>query len=243
MTRVRTFALWLPLLLALVAGSAGAAPAAGPQTPQVAAQGTGEVAAAPDRAIVRFGVQFQAADAQAAQGRVNEAMQRVIQALHRLNIPQNRISTERLDLSPVYSAPGPIGSEAQPRLVGYRASNVVRVQVDDIARVGAVIDSAVGAGANNVEGIEFAVANEAPYRARALERASQEARAKAQAIAGALGVQLGDLIEASEGSVEVTPIRPLFAERAAATPIQPGEITVRATVTVRYAVSGAKKEP
>jgi uncharacterized protein len=238
----RTFVVWLPLLLALVAGSAGAA-TSGPATPQVSAQGTGEVAAAPDRAVVRFGVQFQAADAQAAQGRVAEAMQRVTQALRRLDIPENRIGTERLELFPVYEQSGSPGREGPPRLAGYRASNVVRVQVDNIARVGAVIDSAVGAGANNVEGLEFAVANEAPYRARALQQASEAARAKAQAIAGALGVQLGDLIEASEGGVEVTPPRPLFAERAAGTPIQPGEITIRATVTVRYAVSGIKKEP
>ncbi len=243
MTKPATFLVWLPLLVALAAGSAGAAAAPGPHTPQVAAQGTGEVAAAPDRAIVRFGVQFQAADAQAAQGRVNEVMQRVTQALRRLNIPENRIGTERLDLFPIYEQPSPVGAERQPRLTGYRASNVVRAQVDDLGKLGSIIDAAVGAGANNIEGLEFGVANEAPYRARALERASQEARARAQAIAGALGVQLGDLIEAREGGVEVTPPRPLFSERAAATPIQPGEITVRATVTVRYTVSMTKKEP
>ena len=77
----------------------------------------------------------------------------------------------------------------------------------------------------------------ATHRVQALRQASAEARTKAQAIAEALGVHLGNLLEASEAGVEVTPPRPVFFERAA-TPIQPGEMTVRATVTVHYAISG-----
>jgi uncharacterized protein YggE len=162
-------------------------------------------------------------------------MQHVVQALRRLNIPQNRIGTERLDLSPVYEQPRP-GQETRPRLTGYRASNIVRVELDDLARLGPVIDAAVGAGANDVEGIQFTITNEAPHRMEALRQASQEARTKAQAIAEALGVRLSGLLEASEGGVEVVPPRPLAFERGAiaATPVQPGEMTVRATVTVRY---------
>ena len=75
-------------------------------TPQIAAQGTAEVRATPDRAVVRFGVQFDAPEARAAQSRVSEAMQQVIQALRRLDISENCIATERLDLSPVYEQKG-----------------------------------------------------------------------------------------------------------------------------------------
>jgi uncharacterized protein YggE len=209
--------------------------------PHIAAQGTAEVRATPDRAVVRFGVQFDAPEAQAVQARVSEAMQQVIQALRRLDIAESCIATERLDLSPVYEQKG------RPRLVGYHASNIVRVELSDLARLGPVIDAAVGAGANNVEGIQFTVANEAPFRAQALQQASEEARAKAQTIAEALGVHLGDLLEAGEGGVEVTWPQPVaFAAGridSAPTPVQPGEMTVRATVTVRYAISGTKEEP
>jgi len=226
-----------PLLLALLAGRAAAQEPARPITPQIVTQGTGEVRVVPDRATARFGVQIDAADARTAQGRVNEAMQRVVQALRRLNIPENHISTERLSLSPVYEQPRP-DPNARPRLVGYRAANVVQVQLDDVAGLGPVLDAAVSAGANEVEGIQFSVANEAPHRAEAQRQASREARTKAQTIAEALDVRLGSLIEATEGGVEVTPPRPLAFERAAfaATPVQPGELTVRATVTVRYAL-------
>jgi uncharacterized protein YggE len=223
-----------PLWLALLAAPAAAQETARPVTPQIVTQGTGEVRVAPDRAIVRFGVQIDAADAKTAQGRVNEAMQRVNEALRRLTIPENRIGTERLELSPVYEPQRP--QDTRPRLSGYRAANVVRVELDDLARLGPIIDAAVGAGANNIEGIEFTLTNEAPHRMEALRQASREARAKAEAITQALGVHLGSLIEATEGGIEVVPPRPLAFERSvmAATPVQPGELTVRATVTVRY---------
>src|SRR5437773_12392725 len=106
--------LWLTLALGLAAGSAVAQQPPAPMPPQVVAQGMAEVRAAPDRAVVRFGVQIQAGDAKTAQGRVNDAMQRVIQAVRRLNVPENRISTERLDLFPVYDQPQP-GREGTPR--------------------------------------------------------------------------------------------------------------------------------
>ena len=73
---------------------------------------------------------------------------------------------------------------------------------------------------------------------RALRLASDEARAKARTIAEALDVELGSLIEATEGGVEITPPRPLMFDRAAAaaTPVQPGEIAVRGTVVVRCSI-------
>src|SRR5438034_10087849 len=111
-----------PLLLARLAGPAAAQAPTAPVTPQIVTQGTGEVRVAPDRATARFGVQMDAADARTAQSRVSEAMQRVIQALRRLNIPENRIGTERLDLTPVYEQPRP-DQQTRPRLMGYRAAN------------------------------------------------------------------------------------------------------------------------
>jgi uncharacterized protein YggE len=234
----RCFTLWIHLTLALglIAAAAGAQPAGPPPPPQVVAQGTAEVRVPPDRAIVRFGVQFQAREARAAQERVNEVMQRIIQAVRAQNIPENRISTERLELSPVYEAPEPRGG--QPRIVGYRASNVVRVELENLTRLGPIIDAAVGAGANIIEGIQFTVANDTAPRLQALRQAAEEGQTKARAMADALRAQLGRLLEIREGGVEFAPPQPVMFERAAmgGAPIQPGEVTVRATVTVRYAL-------
>jgi uncharacterized protein len=237
MTKRLMHPITLILALSLIAGTSLAQqPGGPPQPPQIAAEGTAEVRVAPDRAIARFGVQTQAREAQAAQARVNETMQKVVQAVRRLNVPENRITTERLELSPVYEQPAP-GREGAPRLAGYRAANVVRVELEATARLGPVIDAAVGAGANTIEGIQFALANEAPHRTKALQQAAQEAREKVRAIAETLGVRVDRLIEAREGGVNVTP-PPVMFERAAlaSAPVQPGEITVRASILVRYAV-------
>src|SRR5437016_11642197 len=115
MAKIATSLVWLPVLLTLAAGKTGTAAATnGPVAPQVVAQGSAEVRATPDRAVVRFGVQFDAPEAQAAQARVSEAMQRVIQALRRLSIPENRSGTERLALSPVYEPSGSPGRPGPP---------------------------------------------------------------------------------------------------------------------------------
>lgn len=235
---MRKYARLIWMAVVLVAGGAAAQAPRAPEIPQIVAQGTAEVRVAPDRAIAGFGVEFQAPDARTAQARVNEAMQQVIQALRGLNLPENRIRTERLELTPVYEQPRPREGETRPRLVGYRAANQVRVELDNVSRLGPVIDAAVGAGANGIEGIQFTLANEAPHRIEALRQAADEARNKARAIAAALDVDLGSLIGASEGGVQVIGPPPVaFAREAfASTPVQPGEINVHATVTVHYQI-------
>ena len=197
----------------------------------------------PDLAVVRFGVQAQAKDAKRAQTDVNALMQKIIAAVKGRGIPAERITTERIELQPVYEQREPKPGEAweQPRLAGYRAANVVRVELPVQGgkgdKVGDVIDAAVGAGANTIEGISFELRNDAEARTKALQQAAQEARRKAEALASALGMQLGNLIVASESQIAVTPPVPMYAmeaKRFAGAPVQPGELVIRASVTVRY---------
>lgn len=234
----------IPLLLA-VSAPAFAQPS-GPGAalpPYVVAEGTASVSVAPDRAVIRFGVQHQDATAQKAQGAVNAAMQKILTALRRLDVPANRITTARIDLFPVYAQQRPNEYDQAPKLAGFRASNTVRVELDLGGKgpeIGSVLDAAIGAGANSVEGISFELADDTQPRSKALRTAAENARAKAGAIADALGSRLGELREASEGGVEVGPIQP-FAKmemRASSAPtqVEAGEIRVSATVRVRYAI-------
>ncbi|WP_373045852.1 SIMPL domain-containing protein [Vulgatibacter sp.] len=217
-----------------------------PQLPFLGAEATGEVRVAPDRAVVRFGVQHQDKEARRAQQRVSEAMQRVTKALRDRGIPAERISTERLELQPVYDYnERPQGPHEGPRLVGFRASNVVRVELPlqkgkGGERVGDVIDAAIGGGANTVEGIQFELADDQPHYLRALRLASEKAREKSQALAESLGVGMGRLLEARESGLQFEPPQPMMMEARAMkggdTPVSPGELTVRASVTVRYEI-------
>jgi len=208
----------------------------------IVAVGHGEVFANPDRAIVQLGVQEQSAIADAAQKAVNEKMNRILASLKKLGVPENRIRTSRAELFPVYDH----RPNRPPELAGFRAANSVTVLLDLGAKgpsVGAVLDAAVAGGANSVEGVHFSLADDTEQRALALKKAAENARRKAQSIAAALGVELGELVAAGEGPSDgLEPPRP-FATRVLAmeaadtrAPVQPGQIRVAATVEVRYAI-------
>lgn len=223
-----------------------------PTTPTLTITGRGEVAAAPDRAVVRLGAIAQAEQASDAQGRVNEIMNRALADIRALGIPEELIGTTGLSLSPVYSTEGrqppqPLdhGQPKEPRIVGYRASNVIRVELTDLKRVGDVIDRGVAAGANRLEGLSFELRDDSGPRGEALRKAVADARAKAQAIAEAMGVRLDAVSEITEGGVSILPSRDQYggtmarlaaSAEAAPTPVQPGQVQVEATVTVRYSL-------
>lgn len=238
---LRTFPLFLLLLVpAKALAQKGQAP--GRKPPVIVATGTAEVFATPDRATVRLGVQHQADTAQEAQKAVNEKMNRILAELRKKGVPEGRIRTARVDLFPVYTYPHDRGT---PELAGFRATNTVTV-ILDLGKgpdVGTVIDTGVRNGANSVEGILFSLTDDTRQRAQALEQAAKNARQKAESIAAALGVQLGELVAAGEaGGGHIGPPRPMMramameAADASGTAIEPGMLRIEASVEVRYAI-------
>jgi hypothetical protein len=229
-------------LTALPAHAAGATEAA---PPAIVVSGSSEVSAAPDRATLSLGAVVEAKQALEAQRQLAQVMQRVIKDIKAQGIPEAKIRTAGLTLTPVYSHPVPkAGQEPEaPRILGYRAANTVRVQVDDLERVGGVIDAGMAAGANQLTGLAFDIREDLKYRQQALQLAAQEARTKAEAIASALNLHLGEVLEIrEEGGQALYPVeRRLAAPAAAGTPIQPGQIQVNASVSVRFKLVGPSK--
>lgn len=208
--------------------------------------GNGEAAAPPDQAVVRLGTTAQLDEAAAAQVKVNETMQKALDAILKAGIPRRSIRTTGLTLTPIY-APQKSSQPIEPKVVAYRAGNVIEVTVDDLELVGKVIDAGITAGANQLQGVSFALKNDLPQRKRALQLASEEAQTKARTIASALNIHLADIIEVTEGGVEILPQREHFGmARAMAadvrTPVEPGEVRVHASVTVRYEISGGARQ-
>lgn len=233
----------LGLILLLLSGVLGpAAVEARSQTePVLTVQGMSEVQVAADMATVRLGVVGQAASAGAAQEAVSTAAAAVLAAVRQVGIDEGDIQTSRLVLTPVYSRPGP-GVDDVPEIQAYRASNSVSVRVEDLASLGDVLDSGLGAGANQLEGVFFGVLDDLPAREAALRQAVGEARIKADAMASALGVRIESVLSVDEGGVfverpQMEMARSLSLQAAAPTPIAPGEITVSASVTIRYRIS------
>ncbi len=203
--------------------------------------GFGEVRIAPDEATVQLGVTRQRETAQEAQGDVNEVAQEILNAVIQLGVRAEHIQTSELRLSPVYTTRRP-GSSSEPRVVAYSASNMVSVRLEDLSLVGPVIDSAMKAGANQLQGVNFALRNDLSARQEALKEAVEEASQKAKAISEALDVKIIEVIEVNEGSVSVRRLPPqrfaasLAGVEAAATPVSPGQLTVSASVTIRYRI-------
>jgi hypothetical protein len=234
---VSAIALALAAPLAAQAGSE----AKGPDVPILTVSGSGQARVAPDEATVRLGVVAQAPTAREAQAKVNRAAGAVLDAIRKLGVPAERVQTTGLSLSPQYAS-GSSGSQG-PRITGYQASNTVTVGVEDLAKVGPVIDAGLASGANNLDGVDFGLRNDGAARAAALTDAVRSARAKAEALARALKVRLVEIVEVAEGGVSVSPQpmpyrgRIAMAETMTPTPVSAGEVGVDASVTLRWRIA------
>jgi uncharacterized protein YggE len=240
--RIRSLPFFLLSLLLFIPQSAFSQRTDAPPPPVIIVNGNAEIEAVPDEATVRLGVVRQSPTAQAAQEQANTVSQQILNAITKLGIPQQRVQTSRLTLTPVYAPQRPENREA-PRIVSYTASNIVSVDIDKLNQIGPVIDAGLTAGANQLEGVQFRLKNDLPAREQALKKAVTEARQKAETIAEALGVRLGPVTEVAEGGVSVVPMAAMggFAEArvatlAAQTPVSPGQLEVRANVTVKFRI-------
>ena len=205
-----------------------------PSTIEVTAEA--EVEALPDLAIVELGVVAQAETAPAAAQRNAAQMQTVLAALRKTLGADARIETSAYSVNPDYARPRE-GVSAQ--VIGYTARNTVRITLADLARVGAVVDTAVKAGGNQVQRITFTLREAGNAQKEALRKAVQTARDKAETAAAALGLQVtGFYSVVVQEAGGVRPVAAAFARQEAAmpTPVEPGLIIVRSRVTLTVRV-------
>ena len=211
------------------------APALAQVIPPAAISVTGEatVSVPPDLAEIDGGVTSEAKTAREASEANNAAMGKVLQALKGAGIEEKDVQTSRLSLQP-QSAPNRSGPSA---IAGYRASNRVTIRVRDVTKVASVIDTLVGAGANEIGGINFVVSQASKLLDEARERAVADARRKAEIYAKAAGVTLGAPLSISEqGNSAPVPYRRMAAGMAASAPVAQGEETLQVSVSVSWAI-------
>lgn len=205
--------------------------------PSIRVTGDATVTVKPDQAEINIGVVTQAQTAQAAAAQNAQKQDTVISELRKALGAGSDIKTISYSLSPNYRYPKEGG---QPTITGYTASNIVQVKTANLEHVGKVIDLATGSGANNIQALRFTLKDELGARTQALQEASTKARAKAQAIASALGLKIVRVLHIDEGG-QVTPLpvngRAFAMATVAQTPVEPGTIDVRATVTLTVEVA------
>jgi uncharacterized protein YggE len=191
--------------------------------------GTGTVHTVPDQAEFMLGVQSRGPSAREALAANSERMRRVLAALFAAGVAKQDVQTQDVSLSQAYSSDG--------RPNGYSAHNSVSVTIRVLAKIGAILDAASNAGANDVYGPTLSRSDEAGQQAKALRAAVDDARAKARVLAEAAGVQLGPVTAITENGNAPEPYYPVaLAQRSADAPIEPGTQQVQATVRVTFAI-------
>src|SRR4051812_7155468 len=229
-----------PLAAALASLALAASPAAAQNPPAaISVSGEASVAVAPDLAQIDGGVTSEAKTAREASDVNNAAMGKVLLALKSAGIEEKDYQTSRLSLQPQY-AQATQGRTVSPQITGYRASNRVTIKVRDVAKVANVIDTLVGAGANEVGGIYFIVSQPSKVLDEARAKAVADARRKAEIYAKAAGVTLGEPLSITEeGAAPPAVFRSKMAAPMAGnapTPVAPGEELLSITVNVTWAI-------
>ena len=203
-------------------------------------QGVGVVHVDADRANICLGVRVVSDDVMTAQAAINERLDSIVKALEDKGVGREAVSTDSIGIYPNYDY-----SEDE-RITGYTAYNSIRVAVSDVGEVGAYIDAAFEAGANSLDYVEFSASDNAEAGEKALALAVESAKAKAQVLADAAGVELGDILDITENSDGYYSATNTFAkveERAAGdmgTQVFASSQQVTAVVNVRFEISGKK---
>ncbi len=205
--------------------------------PSIRTSGEAVVTVNPDRAEIDVGVVTQADTSQAAVSQNAQKLEATLASLRRLLGANSDIKTISYSVSPNYRYPKEGG---EPTIAGYTTTNIVRVALDDLTKVGQVIDTATQAGANRIQSLRFLLKDEQAVQSRALREAAVKARTKAEALASALSLRIVRVLSVLESGSPAYPVRDVSFARAeaASTPIEPGTIEVRATISYMVEVGG-----
>jgi uncharacterized protein YggE len=199
--------------------------------------GDAVVSAKPERAQIDVGVLTQEKQSQNAATQNARQMDSIMAALHKLLGADADIKTVNYSLSPDYQY-RPLGGK--PSVSSYTAMNVVRVTVDDLDKVGSIIDTATQAGANHVESVRYTVRDPQVLHSQAVREAAVKARANAEALASALNLKITRILTVEEAeepgsSPDVSDLREAAA--TAPTSIQSGSFVVTANVQLTVEVA------
>jgi len=231
------------LVVAIAALSVRATPASGapgdttpaPHTITVSATGKGTVV--PDGARISLGITATKTTVKAAREAGAQAMTDIIAALKKLGIADADIQTSNISLYPQY------GTGTAAKVVGYQISEQLDVTVRDLDKAGDAVDAATLAGATNVNGLSFELADPVKAQNDARAAAVEAARVSAQAMAGGGHVTLGTVVSITDGTPPIFPIYYGYGASKAgapvdtATPVQPGTQDLSAMVTVVFEIS------
>jgi uncharacterized protein len=199
---------------------------------QITVVGEGRAFAQPDTATIQIGVQTDAPTAREALTANNTQMNDLIAKLKELGIAERDLQTSNLSIWPRYDNRG-------RQVEAYQVTNTVTVKIRNIAEAGELLDQVVDAGANNLGGISFLIDDPSALQSTARDAAIADGRQRAEAMAQAAGVTLGEVLMISE-TISSPPVYPMMraemADAAGSVPIQSGEQTITAQVQMTFEI-------
>ena len=205
--------------------------------------GSGTVTGTPDRVQLAFAVETESPDIKAAQADNAARMSAVVDALVAAGVPKDQMKTTGYSIYPVYEST--TNGILDQKIKTYQVTNTLQVTLKDVNQTGKIIDTAVSAGANKVNSIQFMLSDEQALalRSESLRKAVLGARADADVVAASLGVVITGPknAEISQGYTPVAydnsivTLSAMAKSSAVPTPIQPGDVTVTAQVSITYA--------
>lgn len=230
----------LLVAMAVIGSSVAATPLDSCNDRVIHASGNGNIIGTPDRAQVSLAIETENLDVKVAQQENAARMTQVIDALVTAGLPEDALKTTGYNIYPIYEDSK---SPFDQKIRSYRVTNTVTVTLHDVNRTGEVIDIAVANGINQASSIQFMLSDEQAQvlRTEALKKAVARARADAETVASSLGVQIINIkdVDISGGYMPVLYDNYMIGnavQKAAPTPIQPGDVTVTASVSITYLI-------
>jgi hypothetical protein len=211
-----------------------------PAAHTVSVNGIGVASAQPDVALIQVGVESINTDAGRAVQENTTSMTGVMDVLKTLDVQEKDIQTVNYTMwiEQVYDREGQPTGE-----IRYHVVNQVQIRLRDLTKTGELMQKALEAGANNVGGITFTVADPEALQREAREKAIANARAKAEQLASGLGVQLGSLRQVSEYGGLFTPVpQAVMVEGGVGggggpVPVSGGEFSVSVEIQVAFDIA------
>lgn len=208
----------------------------------ISVDGTSVIKATPDRATVNISIESTGKDAKEASAQNAIIMNKIQRDILALAITKDNIKTTNYNLYPVYNRK----DNGRQEIIGYSVSNQITVTVDNIDLVGNIIDTAINAGANNINSVEFSLKDPEAYKDKVLVQAINDAKRKADIIAKTLGKNVVNVVSVNSNNsyIEAKTFNSLMYARAAAdsavgasSPIQAGDISVKANVSIVFEIN------
>lgn len=208
-----------------------------PATRLLTVSGAGQVSLKPDIAYINVGVHTEKPSAAEAVAENNTNTQKLIEALKAAGVDANDIQTTNFSIWQNNQN----GPDGKPTGSTYMVDNTVYLTVRKLSQLGDLLDAAVKAGANNVNSIQFDVADKTQAMSQARAEAVKTAKTQADELANAAGVTLGEIQSIQYFDSSPSPVfqgKGMGGGAAAdmAVPINPGQIQITVTVTLAYEI-------